>query len=98
MSFRNLHNHGFARVAACTTPVVIAAPPRNAAALLAQAGRVAEGGAALALFPELGLSGYSIEDLLLQDAVLDGVEQALATIVEGSADLPPVLLVRARRC
>ena len=49
----------------------------------------------LAVFPELGLTGYSIEDLLLQDAVLDGVEAALATVVEGSADLLPVLVVGA---
>src|SRR6185295_14484269 len=49
----------------------------------------------LAVFPELGLSGYSIEDLLLQDPVLDGVEDALATVVEASAALLPVLVVGA---
>ena len=42
-------------------------------------------GVAVAVFPELGLSGYSIEDLLLQDAVLDEVEAALAEIVAASA-------------
>jgi NAD+ synthase (glutamine-hydrolysing) len=95
MSFRNLHNHGFVRVAACTTPVAIADPPRNAEAILAQARQVADEGASVALFPELGLSGYSIEDLLLQDAVLDGVEAALGTIVAASAELHPVLVVGA---
>ena len=95
MSFRNLHEHGFLRVAACTTPVAIADPPRNAEAILAQARAVADEGVSLALFPELGLSGYSIEDLLLQDAVLDGVEQAIGTIVTASQDLHPVLVVGA---
>jgi NAD+ synthase (glutamine-hydrolysing) len=49
----------------------------------------------VALFPELNLTGYSIEDLLLQDAVLDGVEAAVARIVEGSADLLPVIVFGA---
>jgi NAD+ synthase (glutamine-hydrolysing) len=95
MSFRNLHEHGFARIAACTAPTVIADPSRNAATILAQARECAEEGVSVAVFPELGLSGYSIEDLLLQDPVLDGVEAAVATVVEGSADLLPVLVIGA---
>jgi NAD+ synthase (glutamine-hydrolysing) len=95
MSFRNLHQHGFVRVAACTTPVTIADPPANAAAILAQARECAQESVSVALFPELALSGYSIEDLLLQDAVLDGVETALQTIVDASADLLPVLVFGA---
>lgn len=47
------------------------------------------------MFPELGLAGYSIEDLLLQDALLDQVETALQTVVAGSADLLTVLVVGA---
>ena len=50
---------------------------------------------ALAVFPELTLSGYSIEDILLQDALLDAVEDALLDIVVASADLLPVLVVGA---
>lgn len=95
MSFRNLHQHGFVRVAACTTPVAIADPPANAAAILAQARECSDEGVSVALFPELALSGYSIEDLLLQDALLDGVETALRTVAEGSADLLPVIVAGA---
>ena len=50
---------------------------------------------ALAIFPELTLSGYSIEDILLQDALLDAVEDALLDLVVASADLLPVLVVGA---
>jgi NAD+ synthase (glutamine-hydrolysing) len=50
---------------------------------------------AVAVFPELTLSGYSIEDILLQDSLLDAVESALAEVVAGSADLLPVLVVGA---
>jgi NAD+ synthase (glutamine-hydrolysing) len=95
MNFRSLYQHGFARVAACTERVAIADPPANAQAVLAQARACAQEGVAVALFPELCLSGYSIEDLLLQDALLDGVEDALQTVVEGSRDLLPVLVVGA---
>ena len=49
----------------------------------------------LAVFPELGISGYSIEDLHQQDALLDAVEAALATLCARSRDLLPLLLVGA---
>ncbi|MET0424613.1 MAG: NAD(+) synthase [Actinoplanes sp.] len=95
MNFRSIYQHGFARVAACTGHTTLADPPANAAAILRQARRCAEEGVAVAVFPELGLTGYSIEDLLLQDAVLDDVETALADLVAGTADLLTVLVVGA---
>ncbi|KOV60304.1 NAD(+) synthase [Streptomyces sp. MMG1121] len=95
MSFWSIYQHGFARVAACTGHTVIADPPANAASVLRHARRCAEEGVAVAVFPELCLTGYAIEDLLLQDALLDDVEKALATVVAESADLLPVLVVGA---
>ena len=95
LNFWSIYQHGFARVAACTGHTVIADPRANAEAVLRQARRCAQDGVAVAVFPELGLTGYSIEDLLLQDAVLDDVEEALGTVVAGSADLLPVLVVGA---
>ncbi|MGW1166205.1 NAD(+) synthase [Streptomyces sp. NPDC002550] len=95
MNFWSIYQHGFARVAACTGHTVIADPPANAEAVLRHARRCAEEGVAVAVFPELCLSGYAIDDLLLQDALLDDVETALATIVAESADLLPVLVVGA---
>src|SRR3954470_24067634 len=95
MSFPSIYNHGFVRVASCTGRIAIADPPANAEVILRHARACDDEGVALALFPELNLTGYSIEDLLLQDAVLDGVEAAIATVVEGSADLLPVLVFGA---
>jgi NAD+ synthase (glutamine-hydrolysing) len=95
LNFWSIYQHGFARVAACTGHTVIADPHANAEAVLRQGRRCAEEGVAVAVFPELGLSGYSIEDLLLQDALLDQVEEALRTVVAGSADLLTVLVVGA---
>src|SRR4051794_30473358 len=93
MNFRSIYQHGFARVAACTTRITIADPQANADAVLREARACHDDGVAVAVFPEMNLTGYSIEDLLLQDAVLDGVETALATVVEASAGLlpPPVV-------
>ncbi len=93
--FRSLYRHGFARVAACTLPVALADPLRNAEATAALAVEADRLGAVLAVFPELGISGYALDDLRLQDALLDAVEQGISLLVERSRFLLPVLLVGA---
>lgn len=93
--FFGAYRHGFARVAACTHRTVLADPAANAASVLRIARECHDEGVAVAVFPELTLSGYSIEDILLQDSLLDAVETALADLVAGSADLLPVLVVGA---
>ena len=95
MDFRSIYEHGFARVAACTAGAAVADPTANAEVVLRQARACSDEGVAVAVFPELGLSGYSIEDLLHQDVLLDGVEDALATVVDVSAGLTPLLAVGA---
>ncbi|HOA66534.1 MAG TPA: hypothetical protein PKL25_05630, partial [Phycicoccus elongatus] len=55
--FRNLHTHGFARVAACTVPVAMADPATNAARIAEQVQALHDDGVDVALFPELSLSG-----------------------------------------
>jgi NAD+ synthase (glutamine-hydrolysing) len=91
--FRSAYRHGFLRAAACTLHTAIADPAANAESVLRVAAECADEGAGLAIFPELTLSGYSIEDILLQDPLLDAADRALATIVEGSAELLPVIVV-----
>ncbi|WP_207456423.1 NAD(+) synthase [Azospirillum sp. SYSU D00513] len=95
MTFHSIYRQGFARIAACTLRCHIADPDANAEAILRVAGACDAQSAALAVFPELTLSGYSIEDLVHQDALLDAVERALDRVVQGSAGLMPVLLVGA---
>ncbi|MGB3761604.1 MAG: NAD(+) synthase [Ornithinimicrobium sp.] len=93
MEFFSAYDQGFARVATCTVPVAIADPATNAARTIEQARRCADDHVAVAIFPELGLSGYAIDDLLLQDPVLDAALEALKAVVCASADLLPVLVV-----
>ncbi len=95
LPFESAYRHGFARVAACTIPVAIADPVANAEAVLASARKCDADAVGIALFPELCLTGYAIDDLVMQDAVLDAVEDAITRLVEASADLLPVLVVGA---
>ncbi len=95
MEFSSAYAQGFARVAACTMPVALADPAANARTVVAVARECHDDGVAVAVFPELCLSGYSIEDLLLQDTLLNAVQEAIGTVVEASADLLPVIVVGA---
>jgi NAD+ synthase (glutamine-hydrolysing) len=93
--FRSLYRHGFARVAACTARCTPADPAANVVAILRQAELCSAEGTALAVFPELSVSGYAIDDLLLSDALQAATEQALLTLIARSAELLPVLVVGA---
>ena len=95
MDFYSAYRHGFVRVAACTHHTVLADPAANAESVVRLARACHDDGVAVAVFPELTLSGYSIEDILLQDTLLDAVEDALLDVVAASADLLPVLVVGA---
>jgi NAD+ synthase (glutamine-hydrolysing) len=95
MNFHSIYSHGFARVAACTIVSRVADPAANAAAILDAARACHEKSVAVAVFPELCLSGYAIEDLLLQDVLLDATERAMATIVAASVGFMTVLVLGA---
>ncbi len=94
-SFYSMYHHGFIRVAVCVPHVRVADPEFNTAQTLGLAAQASDAGAAVALFPELGISSYAIDDLLQQDALLDGVTAGIAKIVEASRELSPVLLIGA---
>ena len=53
MEFSSLYRHGFARVAACTLPVIIADPAANAHAIAVEVKACHDDGVAVAVFPEL---------------------------------------------
>ncbi len=93
--FQSIYSHGFVRAAVCVPFLRVADPAYNAERTLGLARRASAMRAAVALFPELGLSAYSNEDLFHQDALLDATEAALGRVVDASRDLCPVLLVGA---
>ena len=61
--FYSPYTHGFVRACVCVPFLRVADPAYNAAQTIGLAERASEMGAALALFPELGLSAYTNEDL-----------------------------------
>jgi len=91
--FFNLYAHGFARVAVATPLVRVGDPQYNAASTLALMEQAAKEKAVLAVFPELGLSAYSCEDLFHQQALLEACEAALAELLARTRNLPVAALV-----
>ncbi|MGF1614001.1 MAG: NAD(+) synthase [Gammaproteobacteria bacterium] len=93
LPFHCIYRHGYLRVAVCTPAVKVADPAFNLEQTLALARQASDASAALVIFPELGLSAYSNDDLFHQDALLDAVEDAAQAVLQASQDLTPVLAV-----
>jgi NAD+ synthase (glutamine-hydrolysing) len=93
--FHSLYAHGFARVAAAVPQVGIADPAFNARRTIELARQADEAGAALVVFPELGLSGYSSDDLFHQTALQQAVVLAIEDIATESEVLAPLIVVGA---
>ncbi|MCL1899481.1 MAG: NAD(+) synthase, partial [Promicromonosporaceae bacterium] len=93
--FFNAYSQGFARVAAVTVPVAVANPEANATAIIEAAQAAHDDGVAVAVFPELSLTGYTSDDLHLAEPLLDATLAALDRVVEASRRLRPLLLVGA---
>ena len=79
--------HGFARVAAAVPSIRLAAPRHNAQQTIALMRKAASAGVAVLVFPELGLSGYSLDDLAQQDALLEACLAALEEVRDASDGL-----------
>ena len=94
-AFYSPYTHGFVRACVCVPFLRVADPAYNAQQTLGLARLASDMGAAVALFPELGLSAYSNEDLFHQDALLEASLNALSQVVEASRTLTPLLLVGA---
>lgn len=93
--FFDMHAHGFVRVATATPCTRTADVRFNTAGVLAEAKKAHAAKVDLVVFPELTLSSYAIDDLLLQNALIERVEQALAEVVAASSELTPVLVLGA---
>lgn len=95
LPFDSIYSHGLVRVATAKPFVDVVSPEFNLEHTLELARRAAAENAVLVVFPELGVSAYSNEDLFLQDALLDAVETNLGRLLDASRELAPVLVVGA---
>ncbi|MBA4109796.1 MAG: NAD(+) synthase [Leptothrix sp. (in: Bacteria)] len=92
-NFFDLYNHGFARVAVGVPAIRVADPAWNGAKTALLMAQAAQAGTAVMVFPELGLSGYTCDDLFHQHALLDACEAALLDLLEASKALDLVAVV-----
>ncbi|HUX20669.1 MAG TPA: nitrilase-related carbon-nitrogen hydrolase, partial [Spirochaetia bacterium] len=91
--FNSPSSHGFLRVAVCVPHLKVAEPEFNVERTIELAKVAAERGSAIALFPELGISAYSNEDLFHQEALLGASLTALGRLVEATRGLSSVIVV-----
>jgi len=73
--------HGIIRVTAFSPDLVVGNPPVNARAIAAGIHRYAREGSHIIVTPELSLTGYTLGDLTLQDALLSSAERALGEVL-----------------
>ena len=95
VEFNNLYAHGFVRVAAASPRVHLADPAGNARETIDLMRKADKAGAALVVFPELGLSGYTLDDLHLQATLLSAVHEAIVKVRDASKSLAPMVVVGA---
>lgn len=94
-NFHDMHRHGFIRVATSTPQVRTADVAFNARGIIEELKRAHAAHVDLVVFPELCLSSYALDDLVMQTALLEAVEAAVATIRAATRGLSPVALIGA---
>ncbi len=85
--------HGFIKVAAATPEIKVADPDFNSAAVIEMAKEAGKGGAKIIVFPELVLSGYTCQDLFLQETLIEGCKQALTETAKATKDVDALIFV-----
>src|SRR6516225_5547147 len=93
--FHSIYSHGFIRAAVCVPSLRVADPDFNVERTIGLAEAASRQHVAVALFPELGLSAYTNEDLFHQDALLGATERALSRLIKESERFASVLIVGA---
>ncbi len=87
------YDHGFATIAVAVPHIRVADPQHSAQRHIGLLEQAAAGGAAFVVFPELGLSAYSLDDLVQQDALLDAAMSALDDVRAATRGLAPLVAV-----
>ena len=88
-----MNNFGYIKVAAASPWLRVADCDYNSERIIAQMQEATDKGVKVVLFPELGITGATCDDLFLQRSLLSAAEQRLMQIVEASADFPLMAIV-----
>ena len=81
---------GFVKAAAVTPKIKVADTKYNAELILDMMKESTRQGAKIVVFPELCLTGYTCQDLFLQERLLQGAKDALMKLVKESASLDAI--------
>ncbi|MCH5264199.1 MAG: NAD(+) synthase, partial [Lachnospiraceae bacterium] len=84
---------GFIKVAAGTPNIRVADCAYNAEQIIGLMNQAAAEGVKVLALPELCVTGYTCGDLFLQDVLLSGAEEGLASILAATGDLDLVAAV-----
>ncbi|HDP25865.1 MAG TPA: NAD(+) synthase [Deltaproteobacteria bacterium] len=95
LSFFNMYTHSFIRVAACIPGIRVSDPRFNVEKTIELVQEAYSRKAVIAVFPELGLSGYSNDDLFFQESLLHAVQEGLKTLLRETAHIDMVIVVGA---
>ncbi len=86
-------NQGFIRVSASTPKIRVADPDHNREQILELMKEGASRKVKIMVFPELCLTGYTCNDLFLQNTLLDKAREALGYLVDASAKMDMLVFV-----
>lgn len=84
---------GFIKVAAATPEIVVADVAQNVAKIKEQMEEATRAGAKIIVFPELCVTGYSCQDLFLQNKLLEGALDGLQELAEYTDGLDALIFV-----
>ncbi|MGZ8285854.1 MAG: NAD(+) synthase [Allosphingosinicella sp.] len=93
--FEAIHRHGFVRVSAASPTGSSGDVGFNVDQAVALAEEADGKGCDLVVYPELNISSYAVDDLFLQEAFLDAVEDGIARFRDSTAKLGPVFVIGA---
>lgn len=86
---------GFIKIATGVPEIALGDCAENANRIISMSRKMYSQGVKLAVFTELGVTGYTLEDLFLQQTLLDASAEALRTIITATADMDMLIAVGA---
>ena len=89
----NFKDFGYLRVAAAAPKVELGDCMGNAGHIIEYIGKAAEAEAAIAVFPELSVTGYTCGDLFYQEKLLKSAENAVRRIAAATAGTKTVAVI-----
>lgn len=89
----NYFDYGYVRCSAVSPQLYLAKPMKNAEKVIKIAKEESEKQSLIVLFPELGLTGYTIEDLFFSEQMVLESRKALEFVIKKSVNIESILVI-----